>query len=436
MADSRRQYIASMLTVGAVGITGCGTEKAKNEKSPSSDNALQQHATKLPIELESVTRDFGESVATSSDGTTTIISDSGQEYDTGIVYAFEQSANDWTHQGDLIIKKGEQGDNLGESVSISDDGSTAIVGAPLIDGADEHPEASGGAAYVFKRANNEWNQQVKLSNDNSDRDDLFGIPVAVSSNGSTVIIGAPAEDNTNGDSAGSSYVFQRSNRKWNQQVKLTASDGETEDRFGTSLAVSGNGSTVIVGAPGKNNPNKNISGTAYVFQRSDSNWIQKTKLTAEGDDDLRLYGNSVSLSEDGNTAIVGANPHGDSTENLAGIVYIFRQSNKRWEQQDKLTPESMNDGSLESISISNDASTAVIGAPNGTPEGGEGSVFLFERSDEEWILQTTLIPADSETEVVFGRSVTLSGDGATTIIGAPSGAPPEQGGRGSVFFYQ
>jgi hypothetical protein len=114
-----------------------------------------------------------------------------------------------------------------------------------------------------------YSQQQKLFANDGDGGDLFGESVAVSSDGSTALISADVDNNSNGDVAGSVYVFVRSDGTWTQQQKLSAADGDLGDEFGRSVAVSSDGSTVIIGAHENDEPNGTDAGSVYVFTRSD-----------------------------------------------------------------------------------------------------------------------------------------------------------------------
>ena len=426
MFGTRRRFLTLIGTTSIAGITGCSGDNTDENESPTIEPDQPQQVDTLAAGLEFGTRDLGEAVAVSNDSAIILVSDSGWEYDTGAAYVFEQSGSEWNHQQNLLAEDSRKGNNVAESLAISNDGSTAVLGAPSIGGADETPTERAGSAYIFKRSDGVWNQRAKLTADGSDDTDLFGIPVAVSGDASTAVVGA----------ASSIYIFEQSNGEWNQQTILSPDDSNDEDRFGTGLAISGNGTTVIVGAPGEESSNRRRAGSAYVFAQSNGEWRQQTKLTASNDESAEQYGYSVAVSDDGKTAIVGANSGRNSTLDRAGVAFVFEKSDGIWSREEKLAPESVNGGSLESVTITDDGSTIAIGAPNGIPGEGEGSVFLFEQSNGVWNQQATLSPEDTDSKSIFGWSVTVSGDGDTTVVGAPSGSPPEEDKKGSAYVFQ
>ena len=129
--------------------------------------------------------------------------------------------------------------------------------------------------------------ESKLTASDAAAGDAFGNSVAVS--GDRMVVGANADDDS-GDESGSAYVFVRSGGVWSQDAKLTASDGTAGDDFGYSVAISG--TTVVIGAP----LSGNATGSAYVFVRTDSGWVQQAKLTALDGDDEDQFGASVAVT--------------------------------------------------------------------------------------------------------------------------------------------
>jgi len=206
----------------------------------------------------------------------------------GAAYVFVRTAGVWSQQAYLKASNTDAGDVFGFSVAVS--GDTVVVGAPFeasnatgVNGAAPNNAANNaGAAYVFVRSAGVWSQQAYLKASNTDADNVFGFSVAVS--GNTVVVGAVRESsrargvngnqtNNTAPGAGAAYVFVRSAEVWSQQAYLKASNTDTGDWFGYSVAVSGD--TVVVGA---NNEDSNAtgvngnqgntaldSGAAYIF---------------------------------------------------------------------------------------------------------------------------------------------------------------------------
>jgi len=205
-------------------------------------------------------------------------------------------------------------------VAMAGDGPTAIVGAPE----DEDPNGTAaGSAYVFSRGDGTWSEEAKLSASDGDSDDLFGFSVAVSGDGSTALLGAPGDEDPNGTAAGSAYVFSRGDGTWIEGAKLSASDGDSDDLFGGSVAMAGDGSTALLGAPVDEEPNGDLAGSAYVFSRADGTWSEKAKLSASDGDSNDGFGFSVAVSGDGSTALLGAPADEEPNGTAAGSAYVF-----------------------------------------------------------------------------------------------------------------
>src|SRR5579875_2803620 len=216
--------------------------------------------------------------------------------------------------------------NFGWSVAVSGDGNTALVGAYR---ANPSGLVAAGAAYVFVRSGTTWSQQQKLTASDAAANDNFGTSVALSADGNTALVGAYKADLPSSlTDAGAAYVFVRSGMAWSQQQKLIASDGALFDNFGTSVALSADGNTALIGAynadlPGPTNPIRQNAGAAYVFVRSGSVWSQQQKLIAGDFAANDNFGMSVALNTDGHTALVGA-PNADLSSSFdAGAAYAF-----------------------------------------------------------------------------------------------------------------
>ncbi len=350
--------------------------------------------------------EFGRSVAISSDGNTAIVGahadDNENGTNAGSAYIYTRSGSTWAQQSKLLASDGAVNDYFGISVSISSDGNTAIVGARGDDG-------NRGSAYIYTRSGSTWTQQSKLVASDGASTDLFGGSVSISSDGNTAIVGAYGDDSFRG----SAYIYTRSGSTWTQQTKLVASDGATGDRFGYSVAISSDGNTAIVGAY-FDDENGTNAGSAYVYTRSGSTWAQQSKLLASDGAGNDQFGYSVAISSDGNTAIVGA-VNDDSSR---GSAYIYTRSGSTWTQQSKLLASdgAGSDSFGYSVSISSDGNTAIVGAPY--DDSYRGSAYIYTRTGSTWTEQSKLVASDGAGNDRFGISVAISGDGNTAIVGA------------------
>jgi hypothetical protein len=346
-----------------------------------------------------------------------------------------------TEQSELGADDGDRGDSFGSALAVSEDGTTAIIGAA----ADEDPNGqNAGSAYVFEDSDGSWSQQAKLSADDGDDGDRFGYSAAVSADGTTAIIGAQNDEDPNVEelyeiASGSAYVFEDSDGSWSQQAKLFADDGDYDDRFGASVALSDDGTTAVIGAYGDEDPNGKYgddgAGSAYVFEDSDGSWSQQAKLAADDGSENDDFGWSVSITDDGTTVVIGA-PDGNA-------AYIFEESDGAWSQQSKLTADDgdSSDDFGSSVALSDDGTTAIIGAdgdedPNGESEyaSGAGSAYVFEDSDGSWSQTAKLAADEGDPADLFGGKVAVSETGETAFIGA-SNHDNNVSGAGSTYVY-
>lgn len=299
-------------------------------------------------------------------------------------------------------------------------------------------------------------QQAYLKASNTAANDFFGYSVAVS--GDTVVVGACYEDSVatgvNGiqsdnsaSQSGAAYVFVREGTNWSQQAYLKASNTESGDRFGASVAVSGD--TIVVGAyyedsnaTGVNGDESNNSaydsGAAYVFVRSGTTWSQQAYLKASNTGEEDYFGQTVAVS--GDTVVVGAEYedsaatgiNGDGANNdgfASGAAYVFVRSGTSWSQQAYLKASNNGLGDLFGHSVAVSGDTVVVGAygedsaavgVNGNQSDNSasdsGAAYVFMRSGTVWSQQAYLKASNTGANDLFGTSAGASG--STVVVGA------------------
>jgi len=377
---------------------------------------------------------FGTAVAISGDGNTLIV---GAQYEsgTGSAYIFTRSGTNWNEQQKIQASDRQGNDLFGNSVAISENGNTAIVGAF----AEDTGGSMAGAAYIFTRSGTTWTQQKKIQASNKGFEDQFGWSVAISGDGNTAIVGAQYED-TGATDAGAAYIFRRSGTNWNEQQKIQASDKGQNDNFGRSVAISENGNTAIVGAwfadvvVGANTLFN--TGAAYIFTRSGTSWSEQQKIQASDKQGGDRFGTAVAISGDGNTLIVGA---GD--ENRNGAAYIFTRSGTNWNEQQKIQASDRGFDDLfgNSVAISENGNTAIVAAYIEDTGGSDaGAVYMLTRSGTTWSQQAKIQASDKQAFDNFGKSVAISYDGSTSIVGAmmEDAGVSNTGGAGAAYIYR
>ncbi|MBL9146725.1 MAG: choice-of-anchor D domain-containing protein [Verrucomicrobiaceae bacterium] len=349
----------------------------------------------------------------------------------GAAYVFTRSGANWTQQAYLKASNTNAGDWFGWSVALW--GDTVVIGA--------RSQAGSGAAYVFTRSGTTWTQQAFLKASIIGSGDEFGISVAVS--GDTLVIGASGEDSNatgvNGNQtdnsasfAGAAYVFTRIGTTWTQQAYLKASNTGAGDRFGTSVAVSGD--SVVVGAWNEDSNATGINGAqadnsaadagaAYFFTRSGTTWTQQTYLKASNTGTDDQFGISVAVS--GDTVVVGANTedssatgvNGDEADNSgigSGAVYVFANMMPEIELRGNGNPISNGDPLPSVVNHTDFGSTPVVG-------GSVARTFA-------------LINSGTATLNLTGSPrVALSGSGAFSVTSQPGSSTVAAGGGSQTF---
>ena len=312
----------------------------------------------------------GWSVSLSADGNTAIVGglgDNGSVGDgVGAAWVWTRSGGVWTQQGPKLVGSGAAGNaGQGYSVSLSADGNTAIVGG-------EGDNGSVGAAWVWTRSGGVWTQQgTKLVGSGAAGSAYQGNSVAISADGNTAIVGGLGDNGY----AGAAWVWTRSGGVWTQQgSKLVGSDAVgSQAEQGWSVSLSADGNTAIVGGP-----SAGATGAAWVWTRSGGVWTQQgTKLAGSGAMGDPNQGYSVSLSANGNTAIVGG-PYDNNNNGGPGAAWVWMRSGGVWTQQgSKLVGSGAVGGALQgySMSLSGDGNTAIVGGPNDSSKAGAAWVF-------------------------------------------------------------
>ncbi|MFC7028432.1 PKD domain-containing protein [Halomicroarcula sp. GCM10025324] len=291
----------------------------------------------------------------------------------GAAYVFERTSDgEWTQQATLVPDDHQRRANFGSAVALDD--ARAVVGAAAA--SSENGEEAG-AAYVFERADDAWTQRATLAPADGDEGDLFGTEVAQS--GSVVAVGAPFDDDPNGRLGGSVYVFEVSDDDtWSEQATLVPDDGDTQDKFGRSLDLDGR--RVVVGAPFDEDPNGEDAGSAYVFDGADGTWGLDAKLTYPDGIEGDQFGQAVAVA--GDTVLVGggAGPDFDAEHegrempgDGAGYVARFERHTDGWELESTLTAPDGDADDLFGVAVTLEGATALVGATGDEDPNGDGA---------------------------------------------------------------
>ncbi len=349
----------------------------------------------------------GWSVALSADGNTAIVGGVVDNKLTGAAWIYVRRAGGWTQQGGKLVGNGTIGAaGQGITVALSADGKTAIVGGP-------YDRSSTGAAWIYGRDSDHWGQQgSKLVGRGAVGRARQGSSVALSGDGNTAIVGG-AEDNAY---TGAAWVYVRNGGVWTQQGdKLVGSGAVGHAGQGVAAALSEDGRTLIIGGAADNEG----IGAAWIYVRSGAVWKQQgDKLVGSGSVGKAQQGDSVALSADGNTAIVG----GPGDDSFAGAAWIYSRSGGVWTQQGKKLVGIGAVGKAaqgHSVALSADGKTAMVGGPQDNDY--TGAAWIHNRGATGWSQQgEKLVGNGAVGPARQGSSVGLSADGNTGIAGGLS----------------
>jgi|AntRauTorcE11898_2_1112593.scaffolds.fasta_scaffold00326_26 hypothetical protein len=433
--------------------------------------------------------DFLSTVALSADGETLALGAQSDrlEFGPGAVYVFARDDGGWSRQGYVQAPGDGWGDDFGYAVALSDNGNTLAIGARAdgsgaigVDG-DRNTNRPGnlsGAVYLYGRSGGDWSRQAYVKASNTDEADFFGFSVALSGDGNTLGVGAPGEDGAttgvNGDDsdnsagaygaiaggAGAVYVFSRLGGSWSQQAYVKASNTGLGDSFGASVALSGNGNTLAVGAVGESSSATGIdgnqsdngaggAGAVYVFGRSGNQWSQQAYVKASNSASGDRFGHTLALSAAGNTLAVGAPGEdsaargvgGNQTDNSAdgsGAVYVFTRTPGDWSQLAYIKASNTDrfDRFGQAIALSDSghmlaigangegsAATGIGGNQNLNNAGGAGAAYVFTRGGGAWSQKAYVKASNTASGDHFGNAIALSASGQRLAVAAHNSEP-------------
>ena len=301
----------------------------------------------------------------------------------GAAYIFlRDEAGNWIEEAELLPDDGEAGAWFGRWTAI--DGDVAVIGAPLADVVGDDDDS--GAAYVFERIDDQWQQTARLVASLPKGGNQFGWSVDL--DGDTIIVSA----SNDGDGGGQRvYVFRRTGDRWVEEATLVASDLAADFFFGQDIGIAGD--TIVAGAKGRDTVAGANSGAVYVFQRTDAGWIETARLLPDDPFVFDLFGRAVAIASDaiaGDTIVVGAYLEDEAGPD-GGSVYVFERdpdAETGWRQTAKLIGASTGEMDWFGYELDTDGRTLVVGAPHTNRRVPEiihsGLTTVFARSDGGW----------------------------------------------------
>ncbi len=354
--------------------------------------------------------------------------------DAGSAYIYKHTAGTWTLEEKIVASDRGANDLFGVAVAIS--GDYAIVGAvgESHDTLGGSYSASAGSAYIFRRINGVWEEQQKIVASDRHSSDEFGSSVAIS--GDYAIVGAWKEDeDTAGGAmlseAGSAYIFKQTAGVWEEQTKIVPGSRKSGDRFGWSVAISGDYAAVGALMEDEDANDTNVvdqAGSVYIYKQTAGVWAQQQKIVAADRQSGNQFGHAVSMS--GNYIAVGSHQDtydaigGGINEPNSGSAYIFKQTAGVWTQQQKVVASDRRTGARFGYSVAVDGDYLAVGAyterrdtGGGNDMSSVGAAYIFKQTAGVWAQQNKVVASDRAAYDRFGSAIGVGGD--YVIVGAP-----------------
>ena len=331
--------------------------------------------SKIVASDAATTSNFGNNVAISDDGSRVAIGSYtkvGTVANQGAVYIFTRTGYTWAQETKLLASDPVANDYFGYRVSMSGDGTRVLIGAYNKTGT----VSLQGAAYVFTRTGVTWAQETKLLASDPAANDYFGNTVALSGDGTRAVVGAYNKTGTV-TVQGAIYVFLRTGVTWTQEAKIISTEPAASDMFGIGLAIDTYGLRIAVGAYNKTGTAGVTQGAAYVFARTITTWAQEAKLLAQAPVTADYAGQSMCISGDGTIVSMGV-PGRLSSK---GTLQTFVKTATGWFY--RITYTSSDGAAADmfgaNASISRDGTTISIAAPNKTGVAGtlQGAAYIY-----------------------------------------------------------
>ena len=327
----------------------------------------------------------------------------------GSVRIYQWSGTAWTQLGQDIVGTADN-TQLGNAVSLSSSGFTIAIGG-----------FQRNLVRVYQYASNVWTQVGA---------DIVGTggagsSVSISADGLTVAIGAPNAYINGGQDTGQTRVYKYISSAWTQLGQDLIGEAAS-NRSGFSLALSADGTIVVIGAHYNDGTNPNgtiryMSGHARIYKYANSTWTQLGQ-DIDGEVSYDMSGWSVAISDDGTIVAIGAprNTTGATTYN--GHARIYKYANNTWTQlgQD-IDGRAIWAQSGSKISLSADGYTVAIGSESANGLGGEASrgyAVVYTYNGSTWSMVGSYIEGQAAQDQ-FGYSISLSADGTILSVGAP-----------------
>ena len=357
-------------------------------------------------------------VAISRNGSLMAIS----QRDADAVHLFSNESGSWTWVQTLVTPG-----SAPSSLSLSDEG-TLLAGS--IQGS-----VPGGQVEVYRRGPSGWTHEQTWLSPAPQNLGFFGDGVSISSDGTVAAIGEYFVG------PGKFHVFRKTSGTWALEESIDAPNGQGGSLFGGSATISGDGSTIAVGAQSESVGGISDAGAAYVYVRDAGAWALSSRLAPPGSAGAAHFGTSLALSYDGSVLAVGARNEDEAGAVRAGALYVYRRgsigSGHAMEQRLVAPQPALNtafggygvaltrDGTMLAVgAIGDQATSAGVGGDMTPGSVAVGAVFLYDKSSSSgWQRRPAMVKATNpDANDLFGYALAMSGDGRTLAVSAPNEA--------------
>ncbi|MFT7562269.1 MAG: hypothetical protein ACI93R_004204, partial [Flavobacteriales bacterium] len=429
---------------------------------------------------------FG-AIALSSDGATLAVGAPGEDgasigmngdegnnslSGSGAVYIYVKEDGLWRFQSYVKSSNPDEADAFGTQLTLSGDGNTLAISAPLedsassgVDGAQQNEDAmDSGAVYVYRRAGDTWVQQNYLKSPTTSAADKFGSALSLSSFGASLIVSAIGEDSNalqqanTASNSGAVYLYTLNGDSWSHERTFKAPNADQDDQFGLAMDISANGKIILIGAPNEAGASQGLggdiisnefvaAGAAYLYEKQNNEWSDAQYIKASNTAVAQQFGRSISIAGDGNTFAIGAigeasiaiGINGDSSDTSnpdSGAAYIYSRVNSTvWTQEAYVKASNGDIGDFfgHSISLNADGTILAVGAigessPAEAIDGNEfsntelesGAAYIFKKEDNVWSQLSYVKSPNTDAGDLFGSALQLDASGDTLVVGAPA----------------
>jgi hypothetical protein len=385
--------------------------------------------------------DYGTSNAISDDGTKIIVGAYREDQlgsDAGAAYIYTYNGSSWSQQQKILASDAQAGDRFGQFVDMSGDGTKVIVGAYFEDTGGNN--AGSAYIYAYNSSSSSWAQEQKIQAPSPANSRTFGSTVAINENGTKVYVGEPGGNSGKGHI----LVYTYNGSSWSQVDQITGSDTANQswlghsgpNNHGTSMSLSRDGTVLAVFAYMYN---VGSYGRAYIFKYNGSSWSEQEYLN--GSNGGAYFGSALALSDDGTTLIVGAlgNTSSGNTE-TQGAAKIYTYDGSSWSLQQIIPNADVPIGAKQfgnAVAINGAGTRVVVGARASTENSSTntGSARVFNYVGSSWVLDKKYLPTDLQASDAFGWNLTMSQSGQFWAAGSPYNDTPSSD-AGAVYIFK